>query len=1698
MKTTHILEFAVLLAVFSGVSFASTVYDIHVLSDKSSYAQNESMIIYGYVLNVTSNSTANVSSYVENSTIRLRILDIANNTFSNYTMATDNNGTFYSNSSFYNNGNTVRAPNLSGTFTLLANYSDASNTSWTSKLIFSVINKAVDEIIIQPNKASFYTSESMTIKIKAVQLRGDNKIGISGIPINGSMRTYIDNSILSAFNCTTSTDGTCNVTMNAPSSAGKYVLEVNNFIGYMRFEVVPFDVDIYVKDSTGTTYKNVFRRGDSGIIEARVSYNSTNPTGSFNASGTIIDYSGNGKQNLTSVLLNSTNGFVNSISFTVGNAFSAGSVYIVNISITDGTSTVTKTATFEVRDWTFSFSKKKTDSGFEHGYTAFPGSVMFFQVFPTERENATIITSLENNITAKLTNSLGVQISNSSMTFNSSCGSLQCYEFNFTAPATSGTYSISVTVNYTDIAMTQERTIKVTDTIASVFSADSEAGIKELFSTTEYIYIKPSAKNSTTNISISDIEFGSLTYENGTKTEYSQASGNFTNMTDSTYEWVWNSTSGLMRLDPPKKGGIYILEIYVNNKTAYATTKFAINPYDVCSQAKATSDTSTVDYWWQFRTSDTIYFQITINEAQNPSGKILNTTAAKNGTYGIGSACSFNTTQKQAVKNATITISKVMNVDSNKQESLNTTASICQATDNNGGYLCTAKADDNKWDGGKHVVFFDVTGSDGNTTDKGNGFFDARAFFIYGYANSWYNKNNDNITLSVRLYEAGSGWWNSGTGLSGTMSIQKIHNYGSSDEWIWPPVDYPYNTSDLNDTTITNGAGTMTVPVNRTTDRSWKTGQYTVVVKATVNGETDYGEIWFSVKKWDAYAMPVETSGNNLNYKNSFNSKENISLYVKLSPAGGYSDYGGTFLGNVTMSVKSISDYSKWPSSELAKTSYNSTVTTVNKSSPWYSTSNVLTNYNLHIINITRTGSTWDPGYYSVVINLNNSETGYGSFNIINFRAEAFPSNSTGYYNYYTKGAAAEPIYFNISTTKSWKYSYDSSDYINTTVEDATVRVWNQATNSVIEYNYPEDFNISSTAVNGNSIISINKSTTWSSGWYYGEMKLKDSDNQTGNVWIYFTVKPFRISTTLSNVISTTGNLSLNLSILEPHWYQDTKRNANYSVIRAYETTWSYSGSTITDYTFVPTSIFTQNISLNITPSSGRWASGWRYLSVIVKDNNTNSTEEQWVSFQALPFQTSVSRTSASKIGPNTNVTVNISITDPISGASTYGNLSSVYYYGWPSNTEYRFSIGGCDSSVNNSCMINGSQIVTIFPSSGGWDEGYRYMYFKFVDTTNASVKIETWNSIYFEVAQPLTGYMYAVDKNSFYTSSYDKSDNVTLYLYSLQNLNGNSIGVNVTNVQYAPSSSSCWSDTCRVYQDATWSVMSYSNGAYTVSPNQSVSGSGHIRLNHTGNWTAGEYYVRISVSASGDTATIKNGYFKIADRTPPTVNLTSPSAGTIVTNTISLSGTSTENANCHFNTVDYGTYYSSYCANANSTNSTAICNLTLYSNDTSYYSEVASSSYRGILYGSDRTYAYEYGNFVSTGGTSHSASLSTTYMGSQYYGIKMTCSDSDWNYASSDTVIFVNKTVPLNVSISLPANTTYNDTLVRALNYTIKGTSIDKCFYSLNGNANVTLNSCGNATFNSTNNTLNTMIVYVNNTGGASNSSAVRFSVRA
>ncbi|MBS3053907.1 MAG: hypothetical protein J4469_05395, partial [Candidatus Aenigmarchaeota archaeon] len=315
----------------------------------------------------------------------------------------------------------------------------------------------------------------------------------------------------------------------------------------------------------------------------------------------------------------------------------------------------------------------------------------------------------------------------------------------------------------------------------------------------------------------------------------------------------------------------------------------------------------------------------------------------------------------------------------------------------------------------------------------------------------------------------------------------------------------------------------------------------------------------------------------------------------------------------------------------------------------WYSNADPAT-YGKYTINISSSSGRWEDGYYTVILDINNTESGYGWFNVISFYISTQPTNANGSGNVYNNKPNL-PVYLNVTTTKSQKSTYSAADYINTTITEAIVRAWDQTTQSQVEFKYPDDINITPLLINGSQIINITYLRgSWPTGWYYGEIKMRENtENTTSKGWLWFSVQPFRISSSITSYnVGTRENATMSMSIYEPDYSSSIFVNGNYTVTSVQDTSWNNGVYRITNlnYTLPDTdnasrfaSTFRNATTLTINPPGGKWRPGYKSGTIIVKDNLTNDTQTAWFSFRVTSFVDAVTRTSGSDIGPNTNVT---------------------------------------------------------------------------------------------------------------------------------------------------------------------------------------------------------------------------------------------------------------------------------------------------------------------------------------------------------------------------------------------------------------------------------------------------------------------------
>ncbi|MBI5347111.1 MAG: hypothetical protein HZB66_00695 [Candidatus Aenigmarchaeota archaeon] len=863
------LAVAVFLLLLPAALANTYIADISFVSSQTVYTTNETIELKGtlYLSNYSNSVIVSNHTGLENATINISVINMGTNTTSaSYRLNTTTAGAFYSRSNFYPSAVLVATPSVAGNYHIKASYADPAGTAWWTQSEMQVINQTVDRLEVSADKVAYSPNETMTILAEAISQIGDRISYTANVSINGSIRNAAK-SVLSLFNCTTGSSGKCTLTAAAPSSYGDYFIEINSFKAFSSFNVKRFDVGIAMKDELGKSIKHVFATGEQASVDITVVTNSTAENYTF--VGTIKSSSGLVVKNISSTALNYNNSYSNRFTFTLDAlSFLVGS-YFVDVNVTKLADGIVEASTsFEVRGWDLLLKKKDTDSGFEYEYSTFPNRTVSMEIYPTWRANGSVIDGINttSSMAISLTDKMSNQLATYNATWNASCGKSGCYAFSMASPASAGEYYVAATVTHSGATQTARKGINVITKTIFAQSTDKDGALKDLFGANDYAYISLSAKNITGNINLTDASILSVIYMNGSEYTYLQVSSfSAVNNTNSNMEWAWNATQQMLKLDTPAMGGIYTVYITAENNTIAASVKFIVNPYDVCLVAKNTAGqaggSSGYYYVYQFKTSDTVYFELKLTQANNPTGRasFYNST---NSSYGMGSACADMSGTKQVVNNATITIEEVRNTQTGKSFALNATTSGCQADNNKGSYTCTLKPLMN-WDGGSYGVKFKIVGTT-DQTDIAYGGFEARAFYLYAWSSNWQNKPASSLTLNVYMYEAGNNWWGSygSGGLSGTVKLEKVEYQGRDGEWLWPPIEYSsYNVSRVNTSTITNGQGTITLSANHTTEGAWKTGSYRAVLKGTDNGGTsDYGYAWFSIRQWEVYASPVDCS----------------------------------------------------------------------------------------------------------------------------------------------------------------------------------------------------------------------------------------------------------------------------------------------------------------------------------------------------------------------------------------------------------------------------------------------------------------------------------------------------------------------------------------------------------------------------------------------------------------------------------------------------------------------------------------------------------------------------------------------------------------------------------------------------------------------------------------------------------------------
>jgi hypothetical protein len=330
----------------------------------------------------------------------------------------------------------------------------------------------------------------------------------------------------------------------------------------------------------------------------------------------------------------------------------------------------------------------------------------------------------------------------------------------------------------------------------------------------------------------------------------------------------------------------------------------------------------------------------------------------------------------------------------------------------------------------------------------------------------------------------------------------------------------------------------------------------------------------------------------------------------------------------------------------------------------------------------------------------------------------------------------------------------------------------------------------------------------------------------------------------------------------------------NFSVLFVNETVWNGFSTTTSAINFSTSSAyFNQTANLTFIPNPA-WVSAYHSMVVTVKNFADSATRTGWYSFEAKPFTASFA-TVRYNFGTYENVTATVNLTDPITFSSAQGNLTTLFENSWPTRTTYNFTIGSCFSwNASGGCYINGNDTVHVIIPSSGWEERYYYIYPE-LTTVLSSTRFTPSTALSFNIVAPLqaytnTGLMALSSSNSsvsngsfYYQSSFNATDNVTLFLYGIRNVSDANFNVTVNSVEYSPGSNSCWSESCRSYSILpTWSRVWTNTSGSLIAPFSSA----YLRLQiPSGGWPAGSVYLRVNVSTATLNASIKGANFYVS-----------------------------------------------------------------------------------------------------------------------------------------------------------------------------------------------------------------------------------------
>lgn len=968
----------VLLLVFASSAHA---YDMYLSTDKYTYSLNESIFSSAQV-RVNSSSVANVS-------IVFSIYDQSSSLVSSNSFTTNDTGHINYTFSISSKGN----------YTIIANVSGDYVSHFIRVLSYSSID-------IFTNTNSYATGSSGTIYVFA---KDKNGAGASNEAISASIRFQNGSLSSSLSGCTTDSIGKCSINFTAPSEDGSYIIDINNYEVVLPLFIGGSDVFMAITPTTLGINQNV-------TIRVTVKNANGNGITASTRQLTIKDVNGTTKQTVSSMsVMNDTSGSVLVGVYQETIAMTEEGIYSVKTTVQAQGSNITRelTGSFDVRSYSMDITSL-TNS------VLTPGESASFAIKLRNASTNEFMTSaqcgsgscINSIIASNIYDPKGLATSYAlSVSEQTSDG---YYRMNFDIPssAESGVYKLVVSFSDSFGSAYAVSYFFVQPAKGKMRSIDKfpNGASKETFLPGKQIVLEFSASNSSGYVNITALDSYKITDED---------QNDVTEMFKGQAYSV-NNNKSYINLTAANKGGRYAVKAKLNTSLGSISIEgwffvdvlnVEIRPQSIGGSSGMYTPFGGPGYMFSFRPNDTVQLRVTVMSASEKRGHegFMGAEMSKGGSASggpsIGSGGMFGVGGGSALQGVQIAIDKIININTNEDATSSATITNC-ITDSSGMCTLTLKSNVNSqnWTNGFYVVYVNATTND-NQTDKSEGFFEIRKYFVniqtraqtaknatnsgFTSFNDWFLGPEDNINVSINVIEPGT--WQSSSFINGTAVVNGVYFTGSIGEFINPPKLQTNQTVLMN---ISSGGSSTVVQAPAS---GWKSGYYVVKVSINISGVLDSGEGFMMVRIYQGFGEPINSVTQQRDFTTSSN--ENVTMKVNV-----FNVKSNQPAANLTVSLDKILSFESFPPNEI----------TYDKSSVQTATTD---GNGQAIIAIPVPSTGWSNGNYLVSFTVTNgtvSDKAEGYFQVKNFFAELSSSK--------WRFARNETVVFNItiSSDPSW------------------------------------------------------------------------------------------------------------------------------------------------------------------------------------------------------------------------------------------------------------------------------------------------------------------------------------------------------------------------------------------------------------------------------------------------------------------------------------------------------------------------------------------------------------------------------------------------------------------------------------------------------------------------------------------------------